>query len=131
MNIEKMVEMAQSSQAVMSRRIVRSAMTRIILVCLITSPCCFGAAYGFKDDAILSRVFGIVGVLPIIVACAMYVYFGFFKTDKLQSEDYQIRQELLQNISHKVGRIKIDSLSIERLANPDVKPTEDTEKENA
>ena len=128
MNVDKIVEMAQSSQSLMSRRIVRSAMTPIILVCL-SSPCCFVAAYLLRDDTFLSRLLGIVGVLPILVACGMYVYFGFFKTEKLQSEDYQIRQELLQMIAHKVGKIKVEPISIETIANPEAKAMEDSEGE--
>ena len=89
MNIDKLAEIAHASHSTMSRRIVENlAMTPIILVCL-TSPCCFTAAYMLREDAFLSRLLGFVGVLPILVACAMFVFFGIQKTDKLQSEDYQ------------------------------------------
>ncbi len=129
MNIDKLAEIAHASHSTMSRRIVRSAMTPIILVCL-TSPCCFTAAYMLREDAFLSRLLGFVGVLPILVACAMFVFFGIQKTDKkLQSEDYQIRQELLQIISSKGGRIKIEPISIEMITNPDAKVIDDAEKE--
>jgi hypothetical protein len=127
MNIDKIVEMAQSSQSMMSRRMVRSAMTPIVLVCL-SSPCCFLFAYLLRDDVFLSRLLGIVGVFPILVACAMYVYFAVTKTDKLQSEDYQIRQELLQMVSSKGGKIKIEPISIETIARPDTSAIEEAER---
>ncbi len=103
-------------------------MTPIIYVCLGVTPCCFAATYLLKDDAFLSRLFGIVGVLPILIACGMFVYFGIYKTDKLQSEDYQIKQELLEMALSKGGKIKIEPLSLEAMLEPDDHAIEDAGK---
>jgi hypothetical protein len=58
----------------------------------------------------------------------MYIYFGLFKTDKLQSEDYQIKQELLQMALSKGGKINIEPLSLEAMLQPDAQVIEDAGK---
>jgi len=116
---DKIASVAQAALATTSRRVVRSAMTPIIYVCLGVSPCFLAASYFLRDDVFLSRTFGLIATLPVLFACGMFVYFGIFKTDKLQSEDYQIKQELLQIALSKGGKIKIEPFELDAILDAD------------
>jgi hypothetical protein len=59
-----------------------------------------------------------VGALPIVAACGMAIYFAGYKPEKLQSEDYQIRQAALELIREKGGRLPVEPSSIDSIANP-------------
>ena len=115
---EKLNEfLAHQSTLLIKKDMAKSAMTPILYACL-SSPFCFTGAYLLKDDAVLKNTLAFVGVLPIIVACFSYVYLLFYKTDKLQSESYQIRQDLLQMVMKKGNKIEILPVSLSEIANP-------------
>lgn len=110
--------LAQSSKSVATRHSTKSAMGPMILICLIFTPSCVFGAYMLREDAFLRNLFGVASVVPGIVACAMYVYFAIWKTSRLQSENYQIRQEILQMVSKKGSKIELVPLSLPAIANP-------------
>lgn len=97
---------------------VKSALNPMLWLCAIATPMCFFAAYEFQSNKTLSLVLIIAGLVPIGVACLGFAGLAIFKPEKLQSEDYQIRHETLQLIQQKVGRLTIESASLEAIANP-------------
>jgi hypothetical protein len=124
MDLEKFIEMAQTSQSTVARHGHPSAMTPMIYVCLITVVPSFVCAYCFRDDPYVKYPLICLAFLVVVVTCAMYIYWAFASPDRLQSEDYQIRQETLQMISKKGGKIVIDPVSLGAIANPPVSLTE-------
>jgi hypothetical protein len=60
----------------------------------------------------------LVGIVPILLTCAVAGYFAFRRPEKLQSEEYQLRQQTLNIIEEKGGRITVDKVSLEEIANP-------------
>jgi hypothetical protein len=61
-------------------------------------------------------------VLPILLTCVVAGYFAFWKSERLQSEEYQLRHQTLSIIEEKGGRIPIDSVSLQEIANPPASP---------
>ena len=57
-----------------------------------------------------------VGCIPMLAACGVGIYFAGWKSDRLHSEDYQIRAQALRLIEEKGGRIKVEPASVEGIA---------------
>ena len=79
---------------------------------------CFLAAYFFDDNIQIYLV--IVGSLPIIALVLGFVGFAVLDPKRLQSEDYQIRQQTLNLIEQRGGHINVDTISLDAIANPKV-----------
>ncbi len=82
---------------------VRNALNPILWVCAVASPLCLGFSYLSATDPILHYGLAVVGILPIIAAVATHVYFVFADTDRLQSEEFVLRQQELTIIERKSG----------------------------
>ncbi len=95
-------KIGRSSQSAATALHVRSALNPLLWLTAISTPLCFGAAYIFKKNGVLTNILIIGDLFPIGVACLGFAYFAIFKPEKLQSEDYQIRHESLQIIQQKV-----------------------------
>jgi hypothetical protein len=108
---------AKTSHNAMAR-IHRSAMTSPLLAAILVAPTCFTASYALREAPFLSYLFGIVGVLPILVFCGMYIYFGLVSPERLHSEEFNIRHEVLQMAERKGGVIKTVPLDLATIANP-------------
>lgn len=106
-----------SKQAAQSLR-VRSALNPALWLTAIVTPTCLVSAYGFRDNVPIVVTLLIGALLPVFVACGVFVYFAVSKPEKLQSEDYQLRHESLQLIQAKTGTIAVDTTSITAIANP-------------
>jgi len=118
MSTDFLSKVVQNTQSAVQKLHVRSALNPMLWLCGIAIPLCLGGAYLFKEFDFIRNLFAIMGVIPIIIACAGFIYFAYFKPEKLQSEDYQLRHESLQMIQQKGGRIILDPASIEAIANP-------------
>jgi hypothetical protein len=79
---------------------------------------CFGFALGVTDW--LREVLVLLGALPVLVACGSYLYLMFRRPDDLKSEEFQLRKLALELIEEKGGRIKIESVSVKEITNPDL-----------
>jgi hypothetical protein len=55
---------------------------------------------------------------PLALACWAYVYFALKKPDKLQSEEYQLRQFALTIMKKNAPLQVVDPESVARIANP-------------
>jgi hypothetical protein len=113
--VDKISEFAYSAA---TRLTVRSALNPLLWMCATVGVTCFATAYVFRNDLFVKVLLVIVGVLPILITCVVAVFFAFCKPDKLQSEEYQLRQQTLSMIEEKGGRIKVDVVSLEQITNP-------------
>lgn len=129
MNEEELIaSLASSSKSTLSRYRVKNAITPIIYLCGITITPCFVMAYLFRDDAIAKYSLLLVGILAIMTTFGSYLYLLYKHPEKLQSEDYQIRQELLQMVAKQGGKIKILPVDLPTIANPATGTQEEGEK---
>lgn len=88
--------------------------------------CCFGvacwiAAYLFSFRPVLEPMcvpLAVAGMVPMALACWAYVYFALKKPDKLQSEEYQLRQLALTIIKKSAPLQVVDPAGLARVVNP-------------
>lgn len=97
---------------------VKSALNPILWLCGIATPICFIFAYLFYDTKDIKYLLIGAGILPIVIACLAYVGFAIFNSDKLQSEDFQLRSKSLQLIERKSGKITLPPTHLELITNP-------------
>jgi hypothetical protein len=57
-------------------------------------------------------------MVPLALACWAYVYFALKKPDKLQSEEYQLRQFALTIIKRSAPLQVVDPASVAKIVNP-------------
>lgn len=101
------------------RLTVRSALNPMLWLCAIVPAPCFLSAAGFGNDLLLRWLLVIVGCLPIVSACVGFLYFAFRKPEKLQSEDYQLRERALSLLMVSKGRrVQLDLASLHAITNP-------------
>ena len=99
---------------------VRSALNPILWLCpTVSLPCLALAAYS-SEPAWLRIVLTILGGAPIVAALWAFVYFARVDPRRLQSEDYQIRERLLESIqeSQEKGHPSDDPHLLETILNP-------------
>ncbi len=100
MSLEEIIRSATSRAGIVR---VRNALNPILWTCAVASPLCFGFAYAFGADPILRYGLAGLGTLPIILTLAAYIYFMFRNPDRLQSEEFVLRQQELTIIERKSG----------------------------
>ncbi len=79
------------------------------------------AAYLFSYRPALEPLcipLAILGGLPVLLACWAYVYFAVKKPDKLQSEEYQLRQLALTIMKKNAPLQVVDPASVAKIADP-------------
>lgn len=96
--------------------------------CPIVAVIFIAAAYLFRSDHTICLVFAIASVSPVALFCIVGLFLAFFKSERLQSEEWQLRQQSLQIIQEKGGTIKMDPASLQSIAAPHFL---DTEQENS
>jgi hypothetical protein len=104
----------------LAKRIVRSAMTPALWLCCF-GVTCWIAAYLFSFRPVLEPLcipLALAGMAPLALACWAYVYFALKKPDKLQSEEYQLRQFALTIMKKNAPLQVVDPESVARIANP-------------
>jgi hypothetical protein len=106
----------QLAQHAAIRLHVRSALNPLLWLVGICTPFTFMLAY-FSQGVIQGLLLGI-GALPIVMACAAYVYWMLVAPDRLHSEDYQLRRQALQLIYEK-GSPAVLATSVVAITNPE------------
>lgn len=104
----------------LAKRIVRSAMTSALWLCCF-GVACWIAAYFFSFRPVLEPLcipLALAGMAPLVLACWAYVYFALKKPDKLQSEEYQLRQLALTIMKKSAPAQVVDPASVARVVNP-------------
>ena len=124
--LELIEKVAQLSQGAAQKLQVKSALNPILWLCGITTPLFLVACYCFKQDVFLKEVMAIASLVPMTVACISYGFLVVFKPDKLQSEEYQIRQQSLQIIQEKASKVHIDPVSLNAMSDHVLKQIENT-----
>jgi hypothetical protein len=97
---------------------IRSALYPFMWACPIIGSMFIFAAFIFKFDHTISMVFALASVAPVALFCVVGLFLAFFKSERLQSEEWQLRQQSLQIIQEKGGTIKMDPTSLQSIATP-------------
>jgi hypothetical protein len=121
--------MRQVSDTAVRHLRVRSALNPALWLSAIATPGCLTGAYWFKGVPWIRGVLVVVGLIPIVTASAIYIYFALTKPEKLQSEEYQLRHETLRLIEVKARISPIDGEAIQAIASAPLHrltPGEDT-----
>ena len=82
-------------------RVVRTAINPLLWLVGLTTPLAFILA-AFSGDQLTRLLLICFAAVPVIVTLVVYVIFMFRDPDRLQSEEYRIRQRALQ-ILYKKG----------------------------
>jgi hypothetical protein len=99
MKIEEIVRTGLSR--VDTIRVVRTAINPLLWLVGLTTPLAFILA-AFSGDQLTRLLLICFAAVPVIVTLVVYVIFMFRDPDRLQSEEYRIRQRALQ-ILYKKG----------------------------
>ena len=75
---------------------VRNAINPLLWLCAISAPICWTAAYMFRDNSILKYGFAGLGALPIVASIVAYFLYFFLDRDRLQSEEFVLKERALQ-----------------------------------
>lgn len=106
------------------RRIVRSALTPALWLCCF-APVCWGFSYIFSFRPRLEPLcipLGVLGCVLVVPAIWGFVYFALKKPDKLQSEEYQLRQQVLAIIKKSAPEKIVDPGAMSGIVRPPVSP---------
>ena len=115
MHDEFFANLSRFGQSAASRLRVRSALNPLLWLSTIIGVTCFGAACWLRSDRVAMFVMIAIGAVPVLVTCGVACYFAVLKPEKLQSEDYQLRQQAMMIIKEKGGRVKVDAISLESI----------------
>ncbi len=116
---EKFAHLAQSAGA---RLVVRSALNPLLWLCGVVCPLFWAAAFLLRGDPFIARFLTIVSAAPVLKTCGVATYFAVRKPERLQSEDYQIRQQTLQMLREKGRRAVPDASLLARIMKPSERP---------
>ncbi len=115
------VKTAFSRAGVIRVRNALNPMLWLSLTCLLISP---GFAYLFRDDALLKYGFSVIAILPILATATAYFIFLFRDPDRLQSEEFVLRQHA-QQVTLTKGRAPENAGNEPPLLNIETKMQED------
>jgi len=87
-------------------RVVRTAINPLLWLVGLTTPIAFILAAVIGDQLVRLLLISFAA-LPVIVTLIVYVIFMFRDPDRLQSEEYRIRQRALQILYKKGGSTDI------------------------
>ena len=75
---------------------VKNAMNPLLWLSPISATICWIAAYAFHDDPVLKYALACLGGLPILASIAAYFLYFFLDRDRLQSEEFILKERALQ-----------------------------------
>lgn len=84
----------------------------------IALPICIGFSLLFHDSPVIQAALILVGCLPVWAAVIGFVFFMLKSPSRLQSEDYQIKQQALELVQSKGSQIEILPIALEGISNP-------------
>jgi ABC-type bacteriocin/lantibiotic exporter with double-glycine peptidase domain len=87
-------------------RVVRTAINPLLWLVGLTTPIAFIFA-AIISDQMIRLLLLCFGAVPVLVTLIVYVIFMFRDPDRLQSEEYRIRQRALQILYKKGGNTEI------------------------
>ncbi len=98
MKVDEVIKSAVSRAGVIR---VQNALNPLLWVLAISAPMCWTAAYMFRDDLVLKYGFSALGALPIVGAVIAYFLYFCLDRDRLQSEEFVLKQRELSIIERK------------------------------
>ena len=113
--VEKLVRAAHVAGA---RLVVRSALNPLLWLCGVLCPLCWAAAYALRADVPTMRFLVGLAAVPVLTTCGIAVYLAVRKPDRLQSEEFQIRQQTLRLLRQKGRRLKADPALLAEVMKP-------------
>jgi hypothetical protein len=87
-------------------RVVRTALNPLLWLVGLTTPAAFILA-AFIGDQFIRLILLCFAAIPVVATLIAYVIFMFRDPDRLQSEEYRIRQRALQILYKKGGSTEI------------------------
>lgn len=93
MSVDEVVRSAISRAGVVR---VRNAMNPLLWLSPVSATICWIAAYMFRDDPILRYGLAGLGGLPIAASLVAYFLYFFIDRDRLQSEEFILKERALQ-----------------------------------
>jgi hypothetical protein len=87
-------------------RVVRTAINPLLWLVGLTTPLAFILA-AFVSDRLIRVILIIFAAVPVLTTLVVYIIFMFRDPDRLQSEEYRIRQRALQFLYRKGGSTEI------------------------
>jgi hypothetical protein len=72
---------------------VNNVMNPVLWLVAVGMPVSFAAAYFAGFESAIGMVLVGIGALPLIVGCLLYAWFAIRAPDRLQSEEYLLRQQ--------------------------------------
>jgi hypothetical protein len=87
-------------------RVVRTALNPLLWLVGLTTPAAFILA-AFIGDQLIRLIWLCFAAIPVVATLVAYVIFMFRDPDRLQSEEYRIRQRALQILYKKGGSTEI------------------------
>jgi hypothetical protein len=87
-------------------RVVRTAINPLLWLVGLTTPLAFILA-AFVSDRLIRVILIIFAGVPVLTTLVVYIIFMFRDPDRLQSEEYRIRQRALQFLYRKGGSTEI------------------------
>jgi hypothetical protein len=87
-------------------RVVRTALNPLLWLVGLTTPAAFILA-AFIGDQLIRLILLCFAAIPVVATLVAYVIFMFRDPDRLQSEEYRIRQRALQILYKKGGSTEI------------------------
>ena len=110
-------------------RRVSNALYPVLWLCSIVLPLCL-LVVSYVETTWLQIVVFILGCSPVVVALWAFTFFVRTDPRRLQSEGYQIREQLLESIqeSEEKGRLLDDPHSLEIILNPQRRLTNQREE---
>ena len=92
---------------------VRNAMNPLLWLSSIAPAICWIAAYVFRDDPVLRYALASLGAVPILASVVAYFLYLAFDRDRLQSEEFILRQHALKMVYRKGADPRADDESRE------------------
>lgn len=93
-------------------------MSPIIWLTGTAGPVFLGGAYVLKDVPVLCYTLTIVAILPLLAGVGVYLYFAICDPNRLQSEEHNLKAQLVSLIEAKGGAVVVNPVDLEAMANP-------------
>lgn len=105
------------SQTSVEKITVKNVMNPILWICgLISLP---SLGFIFYSEREPSWVISFLAIVPPTFALVIYTYFALKSPDRLQSEGYQLKKQVIDLIEEKGSLAPVDARSLELISNPD------------
>jgi hypothetical protein len=106
-------------------RVVRTAVNPLLWLVGLTTPAAFIFAATIGDQLVRLVLIGFA-VVPVLVTLIAYVIFMFRDPDRLQSEEYRIRQQALRILYKTGGNTEIVDVATQVIRVEASKPRSDS-----